>query len=138
MNPNRGGEQPAQHIETLPPSGQEVYSPFPEQAIEAPRTPESSSSNQTAPAIVIPAAPSTDDDTAAILGPLTVATNNDGSNLSAADANKIEKQWIEKAKAIIAQTKDDPFTQKNEMSKIKAAYIEKRFNKKLRVDDAKV
>ena len=52
----------------------------------------------------------------------------------AVDRNKIEKQWVDKAKTVIAQTKDDPYAQKKEISKVKADYIKTRFNKILRTD----
>ena len=56
-------------------------------------------------------------------------TADDG--MEAADGDLIEKEWIDKAKAIVAQTQDDPFVQKNEISRVKAEYIQKRFNKTL-------
>lgn len=58
------------------------------------------------------------------------------AQLPAADINLIEKEWVEKAKQIIAKTRNDPFSQKNEVSKIKADYIHKRFNKPVKTDDA--
>lgn len=58
------------------------------------------------------------------------------AGLSAADANLIEKEWVEKAKQVIGKTRSDPFTRKNEVSKIKADYIRKRFNKQIKSDDA--
>jgi hypothetical protein len=57
------------------------------------------------------------------------------SNLPAADADLIEKQWVSRAKAIVAQTQDDPYKQKKEMGKVKAEYIKKRFNKTIPSDD---
>jgi hypothetical protein len=57
------------------------------------------------------------------------------AGLSAADVELIEKVWVEKAKSIVAQTHDDPYKQKNEMSKYKADYIKKRFNKTIPLDD---
>jgi hypothetical protein len=51
------------------------------------------------------------------------------------DNDRIEHQWVDKAKAIIAQTRDDPYQQKNQMSKVKAEYIEKRFNKQIKTDE---
>jgi len=59
------------------------------------------------------------------------------SNDHAREGDIIEKVWINKAKAIIAQTQDDPFIQKSEMSRVKADYIQKRFNKTIPVDDKK-
>jgi Txe/YoeB family toxin of Txe-Axe toxin-antitoxin module len=49
----------------------------------------------------------------------------------------IEKEWVQRAKSLVAQTQDDPYKQKNEMSKIKADYIKKRFNKTIPVEENK-
>ena len=57
-------------------------------------------------------------------------------NTGAPNRDLIEKQWVERAKSIVAQTQDDPYKQKNEMSKVKADYIKKRFNKTIPADDA--
>lgn len=43
----------------------------------------------------------------------------------AADTDHIEKEWVMKAKTIIARTRDDPHEQKKELSKVKAEYIKK-------------
>jgi hypothetical protein len=59
------------------------------------------------------------------------------ASLPAQDADLIEKEWVVRAKSIVAQTQDDPYKQKNEMSKIKADYIKKRFNKTIPVEDTK-
>jgi hypothetical protein len=59
------------------------------------------------------------------------------AGLNAQDADLIEKEWVERAKSLVAQTQDDPYKQKNEMSKIKADYIKKRFNKTIPVEDSK-
>ena len=58
------------------------------------------------------------------------------STLPAADKDLIEKQWVQKAKEIVADTKSDPYKQKSEMSKAKADYIQKRFKKVIKTDDA--
>jgi hypothetical protein len=58
------------------------------------------------------------------------------AGLPAADNDLIEKEWVAKAKNIVAQTRSDPHKQKNEMSRVKADYVQKRFNKTLKVDDA--
>jgi hypothetical protein len=58
------------------------------------------------------------------------------SDLDAAEADQIEKQWIQSAKSIVAQTQDDPYNQKKQMSRIKADYIKKRFDKTIPADDA--
>ena len=58
------------------------------------------------------------------------------SRLPAKDSDLIEKEWVDRAKQIIAKTADDPHRQKHEMSKMKAAYIKKRYNKAVRTDEA--
>lgn len=58
------------------------------------------------------------------------------SDLTAADADLIEKQWIDRAKTVAAKTRDDPHLQKSEMSKVKADYIQKRFHKTIKTDDS--
>lgn len=57
------------------------------------------------------------------------------AGLQAHDADLIEKEWIDRAKAIVAQTKNDPYKQKSEMSKVKADYLKKRFDKTIPVDE---
>ncbi len=60
-----------------------------------------------------------------------VATNSI-TPLIADDNDLIEKEWVLKAKAIVASTKDDPYMQNKEMGQYKADYIKKRFNKDIR------
>ncbi len=54
------------------------------------------------------------------------------AHLSAEDADLIEKEWVLKAKEIVARTHGDPFVQNNEINKIKADYIKKRYNKDIK------
>ena len=134
-----GGGQPEQHLE-LPPSeaGAEI--------VKAPAEHDKSASEgapgkqATPPAIqalpvvpdiptVAPTASAHDDNQIVVSSPKT-------AKLPAADGNLIEKQWIQKAKEIVAETKNDPYKQKNEMSKAKADYIQKRFKKTIKTDDA--
>jgi len=56
-------------------------------------------------------------------------------HLMADDADLIEKEWVSKAKAIVAGTKDDPHLQNQEMTKVKADYLKKRYNKDLKVSE---
>lgn len=57
------------------------------------------------------------------------------STLIADDADLIEKEWVLKAKAIVAQTVHDPNLQTKEMGKVRAEYLKKRYNKNLKLDD---
>jgi hypothetical protein len=53
----------------------------------------------------------------------------------AEDGDLIEKEWVLKAKAIVEQTRDDPYNQNKQMNKFKADYIKKRYNKDVKVND---
>jgi hypothetical protein len=57
------------------------------------------------------------------------------SGLPAEDADLIEKQWVTKTKQIVEQTKNDPYAQNHEISKVKAEYISKRFNKQIKLSE---
>ena len=78
------------------------------------------------------AVPSEPTDQPASAGSVSPTTRD----LKAADGDLIEKEWIHRAKAIVDKTKDDPHQQKSEMSKVKADYIQKRFNKAVKTDEA--
>ncbi len=69
----------------------------------------------------IPQAPvvSTDDQT-------VIDTTNPST---AADEDLIEKEWVEKAKKVVAETKHDPYMQEQAVSKLQADYIKKRYGK---------
>lgn len=99
-------------------------------------SPEATGSTQQAPPIQLPpdlpiatppATLSQDDNQ------ISTPTNNSASTHH---ADRIEKEWVDKAKNILAANREDPFKQKNEMSKIKAEYIQKRFNKTIKVSEA--
>ncbi len=53
----------------------------------------------------------------------------------AADDDLIEREWVEKAKKVIAQTKHDPYLQEQAVSKLQADYLQKRYNKTVKVPD---
>lgn len=49
--------------------------------------------------------------------------------LTAADADVIEKEWVTRAKKIIETTSEDPHTEVKELNKLKRSYMKKRFDK---------
>jgi len=53
------------------------------------------------------------------------------SPLVAADEDVIEKEWVDKAKKIIEETKDDPFARTNRVNELQKQYLQKRYNKDL-------
>ena len=52
-------------------------------------------------------------------------------------ADDLDKEWIEKAKLIVEHTKNDPYTQSKEISKVKADYLRIRYNKHLKIGQDK-
>lgn len=55
----------------------------------------------------------------------------DDTPVVANDDDLIEKEWVDKAKQIIVQTKDDPYRREQEVSKLQTEYLRKRYGKEL-------
>lgn len=55
----------------------------------------------------------------------------DDSPLVANDDDLIEKEWVDKAKQIVVSTKDDPHLREQEVAKLQADYLRKRYGKEL-------
>lgn len=49
--------------------------------------------------------------------------------LVAADEDLIEKEWVDKAKEIIEQTKDDPHARSQKVNELQRDYLQKRYGK---------
>ncbi len=62
-----------------------------------------------------------------------VAAVADDTPLTAGDDDVIEKEWVEKAKKVIAETKHDPYSQEREVSKLQADYLYKRYGKTVKL-----
>lgn len=56
------------------------------------------------------------------------ATDN-AAPLVAADEDLIEKEWVDKAKKIIADTKDEPYRREQEVKKLQIEYVRKRYGR---------
>lgn len=54
----------------------------------------------------------------------------------AADDDLIEKEWVDKAKKIISDTRDDPARREKEVSRLQADYLKKRYGKQLGAAEA--
>lgn len=54
----------------------------------------------------------------------------------AEDVDLIEKEWVNKAKEIVAKTKNDPSQQNIELSRFKADYLKTRFSKDIKPMDS--
>lgn len=51
------------------------------------------------------------------------------------NTDALDEEWINKAKAIVEQTKHDPHLESSELSKVKAEYLRIRYNKHIKVTD---
>jgi len=49
------------------------------------------------------------------------------------DSDELDAEWVNKAKAIVEQTKDDPRRESHELGKVKADYLRIRYNKNIKV-----
>lgn len=49
------------------------------------------------------------------------------------DKDVIEPEWVNKAKSIVDQTSDDPYKQSEELTVFKADYMQKRYNKTIKL-----
>lgn len=62
-------------------------------------------------------------------------TSDDQSALAtpavAADEDLIEKEWVDRAKKIVADTREDPYSQENAVSKLQKDYLKKRYGREL-------
>lgn len=51
--------------------------------------------------------------------------------LTAADEDVIEKEWVDKAKQIITETRDDPHQRSARVSELQRDYLKKRYGKQV-------
>lgn len=60
----------------------------------------------------------------------TVADDSTGPTI-ANDDDLIEKEWVDKAKKIIAETQNDPYLREQQVTKLQSDYLRKRYGKEL-------
>lgn len=82
------------------------------------------------PPMVVPAIPQP-----VPVQPIQQQMADDANPAVAADDDLIEKEWVDKAKKIIAETKDDPYLREREVTRLQADYLKKRYGKELGVAD---
>lgn len=51
--------------------------------------------------------------------------------LVAADQDVIEKEWVDKAKQIVSDTRDDPYERSNRVNELQRDYLQKRYGKQI-------
>lgn len=59
----------------------------------------------------------------------------DDNPVVARDEELIEKEWVDKAKKVVNQTKSDPYLQEKEVGKLQADYLKKRYGKEVKISD---
>ena len=57
--------------------------------------------------------------------------------IAAADTDVLEKEWLDKAKSIVKNARQDPRKQNTEVSHLKADYMQKRYGKIIKLPDDK-
>lgn len=77
----------------------------------------------------------------AVPQPVTAAAGQDDASLLtsvpdvAADDDLIEKEWVDKAKRIIAETADDPYRREQAVGQLQREYLRKRYGKEIGVSE---
>ena len=139
MNPSSnetaGGQLPV-HIGEQVPLAEAPAEAALEAAEQAPAIAESAA-GVTAPASAVPALiplPTPSGLPAAAPPDDVSATTQAGGLQIADDGDLIEKEWVNKAKAIVERTREDPHKQNEELTVFKADYMQKRYNKTVKLN----
>ena len=120
--PEQGGHERALSHLTEMSVGVQVEKETP----SVPSTGDTAIAAQAATAAVLPMPTLGQDDAVA-------ATTTDDTSLPlvAADEDLIEKEWVDKAKKVILETKDDPYRREQEVKKIQIDYVRKRYGREI-------
>lgn len=78
---------------------------------------------------VLPTLPQVPADDSAAADQSTQPAISDDTPLVAADEDLIEKEWVDKAKKIIAQTKEDPHARELQIKQLQIEYVKKRYGR---------
>jgi hypothetical protein len=92
-----------------------------------------SAPQQNAPILPMPTPQPAKPYAAPLVPPIQPLATGDSNPATASDEEVIEKEWVDKAKKIITQTKDDPYKQEKEVSKLQADYLKKRYGKEIKI-----
>lgn len=84
----------------------------------------------------VPPAPFTLPDSVAATqaAPAATQASTDGPQL-ADDGDLIEKEWVAQVKHIISTTGNDPFEQSQQIARLKADYMQKRYGKVIKTEE---
>lgn len=120
--------QPPEHQEAIVESSKEHFTQSPE-AKGHPAPMQHQPLAITTQSTPIPSPLLHDDNIAIATPPTTVGIQAHGN------AELIDKVWVEKAKQVIKQTKNDPYKQNKQLSHVKAEYLKVEFNKDIKAED---
>lgn len=139
MEPNLSspGQSPERHFpvpEVSQPVGPEVAPSAPEKAAGSPESNNGAGRGDTPPPAVAPARPLPPIQPPASPASPTTDVADDNPAV-AGDDDLIEKEWVDKAKQIISETKDDPYAQEKAVSKLQADYLKKRYGRAVGLSD---
>ncbi len=73
--------------------------------------------------------------TSSITAPATTPDPLVADNLAANDSDRIEKEWVVKAKQIVESTRNDPYMRTKKIGDFRAEYMKKRYNKDIKVSE---
>ena len=62
-------------------------------------------------------------------------TTNSVVTTTADDGDLIEKEWVNKAKAIVEKTHNDPYQQSKELNYLRAGYMQERYSKHIKLSE---
>jgi len=134
--------QPVNQAEALPVIPSEIASPLPVEsrpAVQEVKTGSNESVNQNAgmplPAVVAPV----DDNQTAVPAADPVPPQPQASNVNPAtadDVDIVEKEWVDRARKIVEQTRDNPYLQEQEVEKLQIDYLKKRYGKEIKPSEA--
>jgi hypothetical protein len=118
-------EAPLRAPEHTPESQSSVERPAPQEHSSDPR---GAAAPPPMPTIPLPTSPtmSTDDSS---------DDSDDDNPAVAADDDLIEKEWVQKTKQVISETKHDPYAQELAITQIQADYLRKRYGKIIKIPD---
>ena len=130
VTPEQTPSLPPVSPELLPPGTQYETGPIAPEREAVPQQPQTDAGP--APVVVAPALPQpqvnpavSDDSTALLTSVPDVA----------ADDDLIEKEWVDKAKRIIAETADDPYRREQAVGQLQREYLRKRYGKEVGVSE---
>lgn len=129
-----GGPNPEQAPQPEPASPEAEPSVAPEQAPRPEREPQPQPSGDRGislpPVQVSPPAPAAD---AAAVTPAVDPAAADDTPAVADDVDVIEKEWVNRAKKVIEQTKNDPHAQEEGFERLQVEYQQKRYGRDIKM-----